>query len=89
MLLLTEYEGEKTITNELEFMMAHCIDAEEYTVRKSAVSKKQFAKQRDKDNKNLAEGLKRIGFTPKEIKKFHKGEDVILYQKDFKRINLK
>lgn len=87
-LLLTEYKGKLKI-RDLDFMLFHKIDIEGYSLRKEyEPDHKILVKQCEEDNKIFAKNLEKIGLTKKQINKFNKGKDVVLYQKDFKRLKV-
>ncbi len=87
--VLTDYYGNIFITDDLDYMMMHKIDRLMYTVRKDYLDNKQLEKQLKRKNKILLNKYIALGFTDKEIKRFKAGKDVILYQKDFGRLNLR
>ncbi len=87
--LLTDFEGELYLSENLDFILFHMGDRLMYSNRKSgAVSKKELMKQLKAINKTLTAKFEKLGLTPQEVKKFKQGYDVILYRKDFHRLNI-
>lgn len=77
------------LTKGLDYIFFHCTDRESYNIRKSRYIDKEVLVQQDiEHNKDLAKRFRKIGLTEEEIKSYLEGEDVILYRKDFKRLNL-
>lgn len=87
-LLLTDFKGKIVLTEDLDFILAHKIDRLVYTNRKQLVETKVLLAQLVEVNKKIADKLLKIGFTPKEIKEYNSGKDVILYRKDFNRLKI-
>lgn len=87
-MVMCDFKGNKVIHNSLEFIMAHKIDHESYNFRKSDFDDKRRLKGTKEENIKLAEKLRELGFTEKELKKFNSGRDVILYKDDFKRLKV-
>lgn len=87
-MLLTDYKG-KLNQDGLDFILFHKWDREIYTLRKNKfVDEKLLVKQTDYENKIFAKKLKKLGLTKKQLKRFNKGLDVILYKDKFHQINL-
>lgn len=86
--ILTDFEGEIEISKGLDFILFHLIDRVMYTKRVVEISKLQLAKQLKTMNEVLANKYIKLGLNTKEIKRFNSGRDVVLYQKDFHRLNL-
>lgn len=77
------------LTEDLIFLLFHTVDMPKETMtRKEDVSSKELKKQLDAQNKELADKYKALGLNDKELKNFLKGEEVVLYQKDFSRLKL-
>nr|DAI89575.1 MAG TPA: ATP-dependent Clp protease proteolytic subunit [Caudoviricetes sp.] len=86
--ILTDYTG-RLRHEGLGFILFHKFDREIYTLRKtSLVNESILVAQTDNENKIFAKKLKKLGLTKKQIKKYNKGLDVVLYKKDFHLINL-
>lgn len=85
--ILTDFEGEIEISKGLDFILFHLIDRIMYTKRVGELSKFQLAKQLKTMNEELAEKYIKLGLNTKEINRFKSGRDVVLYQKDFNRLN--
>lgn len=86
---LTDCTKPVFVTEDLLFLLFHTIDMPQETMtRKEDISSKELKKQLDIDNKVLAEKYQKLGLTDKEIKSFFKGEEVVLYRKDFHRLNI-
>lgn len=86
--ILTDFEGEIEISRGLDFILFHLIDRIMYTKRVGEISKIQLAKQLKDLNQELAEKYSKLGLSSKEISRFKSGRDVILYRKDFHRLNI-
>lgn len=86
--LLTDFKGIIRLYNNLDFILFHKMDREQYVLRKQEVSTKILSKQDEIDNKIFAKKLKKIGLTKKQINIFNKGKDLVLYRKDFKQLIL-
>lgn len=87
-LLLTDFKGKINLSEELECILVHKFDCEGYRLREGWLDEKEKTKQLVADNKRLKEKLKNLGLNKKQLKKFEQGKDVILYQKDFKQLNI-
>lgn len=88
-LLLIECDKEVYLTEELDWILFHQGDREFGGKFRKAVLDKDILYQQTKDsNATMADKYKRLGLTPKEIKEYFKGEDVILYRKDFHRLKI-
>ena len=87
-MLLVGFEGKVTFSDELDTLLFHKIDRELYHQRKQTKDPKELRKMDKEYNKNLSEKFRKLGLNDKEIKKFNKGEDVVLYKKDFHRLNI-
>lgn len=87
-MLLTDYTGRLT-HNGLDFILFHKWDRLVHNLRKSSiVSEDILNKQDEGENKIFAKKLKKLGLTKKQLKRFNKGKDVILYKDQFHLINL-
>ena len=87
---LTDCTKPVYITPDLIFLLFHTIDMPQETMtRKEDVSSKEMKKQLDADNKVLLEKYRELGLNEKELKSFLKGEEVVLYRKDFDRLKAK
>ncbi len=87
--ILTDFEGCIKLSKNLDFIMFHLVDRMGYTLRKGILNKKQLTAQLKESNIELIEKYTALGLTSQEIKKFKSGDDVILYKKDFHRLNIK
>lgn len=87
--LLTDFEGDIILTENLEWLMFHKTDRLIYSNRKSFYNEKSLKKQIVDYNNNYSKKFKALGLTDKEIKDYNSGKDVFLYRKDFNRLNLK
>lgn len=87
--LLTDCTSEIYLTEDLEWMLFHMGDREfGGRFRKEHINADILYEQLKDKNKEQAEKYKKLGLTTKEIKDYMKGEDVILYKKDFKRLKV-
>lgn len=87
-MLLTDYTGRLT-HNGLDFILFHKWDRLVHNLRKSSiVSEEILNKQDEEENKIFAKKLKKLGLSKKQLKKFNKGKDVIIYKDQFHLINL-
>jgi ATP-dependent protease ClpP protease subunit len=87
--LLTDFEGNIKISKSLDFILFHIADRMTYTSRKNALNMKELGKQLKVLNEELIDKYTTLGLTTSEIRKFKAGYDVILYRKDFHRLNIK
>ena len=86
---LIECDKEVYITEELDWILFHQGDREfGGKFRKQPLDQTEMYKQLEETNKVFADKFKRLGLTSKEIKDYMKGEDVILYKKDFHRLKI-
>lgn len=84
---LIECDQEVVLTEDLDWILFHQGDAEYGgKFRKRTLDTDILADQMKVFNDALAEKYKRLGLTSKEIKEYFKGEDVVLYRKDFSRL---
>ena len=87
--LLVDCNKEVYLTEELDWILFHQADREFGGKFRKAVLDKEMLYQQTKESNNiLADNYRRLGLTPKEIKEYFKGEDVILYRKDFGRLKV-
>lgn len=86
--LLVYFEGCVLISKNLDFILFHSIDRAMLSRRKSPVSRVELLKQLDELNLETVERFRKLGLTEKEIKRYKAGHDVILYRKDFSRLNI-
>jgi len=85
-LLFTDFNGKINLHEELDCILFHMFDRESYSLRKGFLNEKILTKQDLEGNKKFAEKIKNKGYlTNKQIKKFLKGEDVIIYKKTFSK----
>lgn len=86
---LTECDKEVYITEDLDWMLFHMGDRNfGGRFRKEPLNMDILYSQLKESNEVFANKFKRLGLTSKEIKDFLKGEDVILYKKDFHRLKI-
>lgn len=86
--LLTDFEGEVRISENLDFLLFHLIDRFMSVSKKGDISKVELKKQLKELNVKDTNKFKKLGLTDKEIKRYKAGYDVILYQKDIHRLNI-
>ena len=87
--LLTDFEGELVITEDLDFILFHLADRMAYTRRKDkTLNMAELGRQLDIINSKRCAKYRELGLTEAEITKYNKGKDVILYRKDFHRLNI-
>jgi len=88
-LLLTDFEGKIKLHSGLDFILFHVFDRESYGLRKSDVPKEILTKQDFRKNKIFAEKLKDKNIlNSKQIKRFLKGENVVVFQDEFRKWKL-
>lgn len=85
--ILVSFEGKVEITRNLDYIIFHILDRSLYTLR-TAFDSKELIKQLKEDNEEDVIKLKQLGLTDAEIKTYKSGKDVILYRKDFHRLNI-
>lgn len=77
------------LTENLDWILFHQADREfGGKFRKAIMDKNILYDQTKVINDVYADKYKKLGLTTKEIKDYNKGEDVILYRKDFKRLKV-
>lgn len=86
--LLTDYQGKITLTESLDCILFHKTDRQVYTRRQQFVSIPILLEQLDNDNELMAKKFLDLGLTKSEIKEYKEGKDVVLYRKDFNRLNI-
>jgi ATP-dependent protease ClpP protease subunit len=88
-LILSDFKGVIKMDKGLDFILFHMSDRESFSLRKGGASDKIITQQDLHRNKIFAKKLKKKGFlTDKQLKQYSKGDDVILYRKDFKHWKL-
>src|SRR5690606_12257140 len=87
-ILLASFKGKIHLSEDLDTLLFHKVDRQLYGQRKDSFDNKELRKMDKEYNKNLSEKFKELGLNDKEIKKFNRGEDVVLYKKDFHRLNI-
>ena len=86
---LTECDKEVYLTDDLDWILFHMGDRNfGGRFRKEPLNQEILFEQLKATNEVWANKFKRLGLTSKEIKDFLKGEDVILYKKDFHRLKI-
>ena len=90
-LLLTDFEGRIVIHEGLDFILFHAFDRESYSIRKDVdIPAKEITKQDEKRNKKFAKKLLNKGvLNKKQIKRFHKGLDVVFLRKEIDKLKQK
>ena len=87
--LLVDCDKEVYLTEELDWILFHMGDREfGGKFRKQHLNMDMLYEQTKEMNNQYADKFKRLGLTPKEIKEYLKGEDVVLYKKDFNRLKI-
>lgn len=86
--LLTDYHGKIILTESLDCILFHKTDRQVYTRRQQFVSIPILLEQLDNDNELMAKKFLDLGLTKSEIKEYKEGKDVVLYRKDFNRLNI-
>ena len=82
-ILLVEFKGKINFSEHLDCLMFHMFDRQSYSLRKGYLNEKVLTKQDFETNKIFAKKLEKKGFlNKKQIKKFLKGEDIILYKNE-------
>ena len=82
-ILLVEFKGKINFSEHLDCLMFHMFDRQSYSLRKGYLNKKVLTKQDFETNKIFAKKLEKKGLlNKKQIKKFLKGEDIILYKNE-------
>jgi ATP-dependent protease ClpP protease subunit len=86
---LTDCTQEVYLTEQLDWILFHQGDREfGGKFRKALLDKDILFQQLKEENDKYAEKYKKLGLNSKEIKSYFKGEDVILYRKDFNRLKV-
>lgn len=86
-LLLIYFEGLLDVTR-LDVIIFHAIDREQYGIRRGIVDAKTIIKQDIEQNKKIAAQFKeKYWLSEQQVKKYLKGEDVILYNKQIEKWN--
>lgn len=90
--ILVDFKGKIRLDlDELDSILFHCADRESYGIRKdSTICDIKILRKQDKEwNKNFAEKIKNKELlTPKQLKQYLKGKDVIVYKGQFKNWKL-
>lgn len=87
--LLTDCTQQVYLSDDLLWILFHQADMEfGGKFRKTPFNKDVEYDQIKEMNDKLAEKFKKLGLSSKEIKDYMKGEDVILYKKDFHRLKI-
>jgi ATP-dependent protease ClpP protease subunit len=86
--LLTDYQGKIILTESLDCILFHKTDRQVYTRRQQFISIPILLEQLDNDNELMAKKFLDLGLTKSEIKEYKEGKDVVLYRKDFNRLNI-
>ena len=87
--VLTDFEGEVIITEDLDYILFHLADRMAFTRRKDrGLNMAELGRQLDVINDKRCAKYRALGLTELELAKYNKGKDVILYRKDFHRLNL-
>ena len=86
---LTDCHKEVYLTDDLDWILFHQADREfGGKFRKATLNKDILYEQTKVINEVYAEKYKKLGLNAKELKEYFKGEDVILYRKDFNRLKI-
>lgn len=87
-MILTDYTGRLTYDG-LDFILFHKFDRLSYPLRNSSfVDDRKITEQDEENNVIFARKLKKLGLTKKQLKRFNKGKDVVIYRDLFYQINL-
>jgi len=87
--LLTDFKGKIILHEGLDFIMFHKWDRKIYTLRKSNfIDNSILVKYTDEENKKFSKKLKKLGLTKKQLKKYNKGKDVVIYKENFNQLNI-
>lgn len=88
-LFLVDCNKEVILTDQLDWMLFHQGDREfGGRFRKQMLNQDILHEQLKQFNEALSIKYRRLGLTAKEIKDYFKGEEVILYRKDFNRLKV-
>lgn len=86
---LTDCDKEVYLTDELDWILFHHGDRDfGGKFRKSTINSDILYEQLKETNKQWLDKYKRLGLSSKELKEIDKGEDVVLYKKDFHRLKI-
>jgi len=85
--ILLDFEGEIILSKNLDYLIFHIADRSLYTLRTS-FEYKELVKQLQIENESDIANLRGLGLNEAELKKYKSGKDVILYRKDFHRLNI-
>lgn len=87
--VITDFEGEVIITDDLDYILFHVADRMIYSRRKDkGLNMAELGRQLDVINDKRCSKYRTLGLTELELAKYNKGKDVILYRKDFHRLNI-
>lgn len=87
--ILTDYTGRLRIHEDIECFLFHKWDREMYNLREQVVKTDKLIRQTESKNIEFAKKLKDKGIlNKKQIKKYMKGKDVIMYRKEILKLNL-
>lgn len=88
-LILTEYKGKLEILETVESFMFHKFDRLSYTLREQIINTNKLLSLSEEENEIFAKKLKKKDIlTDKQIKKFKKGKDVVLYRDEILKLKL-
>lgn len=86
---MTDCDKEVYITDELDWILFHHGDRDYGgKFRKSTLNSEILYQQDKEGNQKYLDKYKRLGLNSKELKEIDKGEDVVLYKKDFSRLKV-
>jgi hypothetical protein len=86
--ILLDFKGEIKLHHTLDYILIHNIDRMLYRNREQKISIQILQKQLEEYNSIICKKLIKLGLTKQEIKDYNLGKDIILYRKDFNRLNL-
>ena len=84
---LTDFKGKLNISM-ANIILFHKIDVVTFQLRKDLANNKAYLKDLEKENKIYRAKIKKL-LTKKQLKKFDKGEDVVVYKKQIEQWKLK
>ncbi len=85
--ILTCFEGKIILSKNLDYIIFHIVDRSLYTLR-TPFEHKELINQLKEENERELKVLKALGLNEKELKTYKSGKDVILYRRDFSRLNI-
>ena len=85
--VFSNFKGKVKVHPSLYYVTIHKVDMPIQSERKdNFLDENKLLKYMREENKEYAKIMPSLGFTPKEIRTYTQGHDVIIYKEDFKRM---